>query len=46
MKHSKGHGFEKNTIIIFTSDHGFFLGEYGFAGKWTPHEVFDPSPAK
>ncbi len=32
-------GFDKNTIIIFTSDHGFFLGEYGFAGKWTPHEV-------
>jgi len=28
-----------NTIIIFTSDHGFFLGEFGFAGKWTPHEV-------
>ena len=28
-----------NTVIIFTSDHGFFLGEYGFAGKWTPHEV-------
>ncbi|MEM8734326.1 MAG: sulfatase [Planctomycetota bacterium] len=32
-------GFEKNTVIIFTSDHGFFLGEYGFAGKWTPHDV-------
>jgi len=33
------HGFSDNTIIIFTSDHGFFLGEYGFAGKWTPHDV-------
>lgn len=33
------HGFEKNTVIIFTSDHGFFLGEYGFAGKWTPHDI-------
>jgi len=32
-------GQDKNTVIIFTSDHGFFLGEYGFAGKWTPHEV-------
>ncbi len=32
-------GLADNTIIIFTSDHGFFLGEYGFAGKWTPHEV-------
>ena len=35
----KEHGFEDNTVIIFTSDHGFFLGEYGFAGKWTPHDV-------
>ena len=24
----------KNTVIIFTSDNGFYLGEYGFAGKW------------
>ncbi len=28
-----------NTIIIFTSDHGFYLGERGFAGKWYAHEV-------
>jgi len=28
-----------NTVIVFTSDHGFFLGEFGFAGKWTPHDV-------
>ena len=43
-----------NTVIIFTSDHGFFLGEYGFAGKWTPHDVsiripliiYDPRPGK
>ncbi len=27
-----------NTVIIFTSDHGFFLGEYGLAGKWLMHE--------
>ncbi len=47
----KQHGFDDNTIIVFTSDHGFFLGEYGFAGKWTPHDVsirvplviFDPT---
>ena len=32
-------GFADNTVIIYTSDHGFFLGEYGFAGKWTPHDV-------
>ena len=33
------HGFAGDTVIIFTSDHGFYLGEYGFAGKWYPHEV-------
>ena len=26
-------------MIIFTSDHGQYLGDYGFAGKWYPHEV-------
>ncbi len=35
----RANGFDKNTVIIFTSDHGFFLGEYGFAGKWTPHDI-------
>lgn len=32
-------GLAGDTVIVFTSDHGFFLGEYGFAGKWTPHEL-------
>lgn len=27
-----------NTIIVFTSDNGFFLGEWGLAGKWLMHE--------
>jgi len=29
---------EKNTIIIFSSDNGFFLGEHGLAGKWLMYE--------
>lgn len=24
---------------MFSSEHGQYLGEYGFAGKWYPHEV-------
>lgn len=39
-----------DTLIIFTSDNGFFLGERGMADKWLPYEesiripliVFDP----
>jgi arylsulfatase A-like enzyme len=41
---------DDNTIIILTGDNGFYLGEYGLAGKWFPHEesirvpmvIFDP----
>ncbi|MBI1387852.1 MAG: sulfatase-like hydrolase/transferase [bacterium] len=43
-------GLADNTVVIFTSDNGFFLGEHGLAGKWlmyeesirTPLIVFDP----
>ncbi len=43
-------GLESRTIIVFTSDNGFYLGEHGLAGKWLMHEesirtpliVFDP----
>ena len=31
-------GWYNNTVIIFTSDHGFYLGERGLAGKWLMHE--------
>jgi arylsulfatase A-like enzyme len=32
-------GFTENTVVIFSSDHGQYLGDYGLAGKWHPHEV-------
>jgi len=43
-------GLAHNTIIILMSDNGYFLGERGFAGKWTMHDpsirvpliIFDP----
>lgn len=28
----------ENTVIIYTSDNGFYLGEHGLAGKWFMHE--------
>lgn len=43
-------GIADNTVILFTSDHGFYLGERGLAGKWllqeesirTPFILHDP----
>jgi arylsulfatase A-like enzyme len=29
---------DQNTVILFTSDNGFYLGEHGLAGKWLMHE--------
>ncbi|MGZ8939826.1 MAG: sulfatase family protein [Limisphaerales bacterium] len=43
-------GFDKNTVVIFTSDNGWFAGERGLADKWFIYEesirvpliIFDP----
>ena len=43
---------DKNTIIIFASDNGYYMGEYGMADKWfgsspsirIPLIVYDPRP--
>ena len=31
-------GLDKNTIVIFTGDNGYYLGQRGFAGKWSHYE--------
>jgi arylsulfatase A-like enzyme len=44
----------KDTIIMLMSDNGYFLGERGFAGKWTMHDlsirvpliIYDPRMAE
>lgn len=31
-------GLDGNTIVIFTTDNGYFHGEHGLADKWYPYE--------
>ncbi|MDE0916260.1 MAG: sulfatase-like hydrolase/transferase, partial [Planctomycetota bacterium] len=31
-------GLAQDTVVLFTSDNGYFLGERGFAGKWLIYE--------
>jgi arylsulfatase A-like enzyme len=31
-------GLRDNTVIVLIGDNGYFLGERGYAGKWTMHE--------
>ncbi len=41
MEYLKLNGLDKNTIIIYTSDQGFFLGEHGwFDKRWMYEESF------
>jgi arylsulfatase A-like enzyme len=47
-------GFAENTIVIYTADNGYYMGDRGFAGKWTHYEeslrvpliIYDPRPGK
>lgn len=43
-------GLDENTIIVFSSDNGYYMGNRGFAGKWSHYEeslrvpliIYDP----
>ena len=43
-------GLAENTVVIYSGDNGYYMGDRGFAGKWTHYEqslrvpmiVFDP----
>ena len=34
----KRQGIYENTLVIFTTDNGYFHAEHGFADKWYPHQ--------
>ena len=46
----KKNGQDKNTIIIFMGDNGYYMGDRGFAGKWSHYDeslrvpliIYDP----
>jgi arylsulfatase A-like enzyme len=54
MQELAGRGLADNTVIIYMGDNGYYMGERGFAGKWSHFEeslrvpliVFDPRLAK
>jgi choline-sulfatase len=31
-------GMAENTIIVYTADNGYYMGDRGFAGKWSHYE--------
>ncbi|MAG55436.1 MAG: hypothetical protein CMJ83_04015 [Planctomycetes bacterium] len=47
-------GETANTVVVFASDNGYFLGDRGYAGKWLPYEaslripmiIVDPRPGR
>ena len=50
----KSRGLDDNTIVIYTGDNGYYMGQRGFAGKWSHYEeslrvpliVHDPRQGK
>ena len=46
----KRQGLTNNTVVVYSADNGYYMGERGFAGKWSHYEqslrvplvIFDP----
>ena len=39
LKHLEKYGLDRNTIVVFTSDHGDLMGEHGKHNKGLPYEA-------
>jgi len=39
LQEIRARGLEKNTIIVFMSDNGYFIGDRGLADKWLLYDV-------
>ena len=54
IKALENQGIAENTIIIYSADNGYYMGDRGFAGKWSHYEeslrvpliVYDPRLSK
>jgi arylsulfatase A-like enzyme len=46
----EGQGLAENTIVVYSADNGYYMGDRGFAGKWSHYEqslrvpliIYDP----
>ena len=38
LKELEAQGVLSNTLVIFTTDNGYYHGEHGLADKWYPHQ--------
>ncbi len=38
MTSLKEKGFDENTIVIFSADNGYYMGDRGFQGKWSHYD--------
>lgn len=50
LRQLESQGLADNTIVIYTGDNGYYMGDRGFAGKWSHYEeslrvpliIYDP----